>query len=140
MMTAMRTIARICLIVGLLADAGAAWCQEEGNAVQPTLARAVMCESIEAYAPVNPAVVFSIERGRIFCFTEFDPVPRKTFIHHRWYRRDSLITAKRLTINPPRWSSFTSVQLRDADKGPWRVEVVDEKGILMHTLRFSITD
>lgn len=105
-----------------------------------TLARAVMCETIQEYAPVNTAVVFSIERGRISCFSEFDPVPEKTFIFHRWYRRDELITVKRLTINPPRWSTFTSVQLRDADKGPWRVEITDDSDNLMHTLRFSITD
>ncbi|MGD8701743.1 MAG: DUF2914 domain-containing protein [Desulfosarcina sp.] len=104
------------------------------------MARAVMCERIQEYAPVNPAVVFSIERARISCFTEFDPVPEKTHVYHRWYRRDSLITVKRLTINPPRWSTFTSVQLRDADKGPWRVEITDENGDRMHTLRFSITD
>ena len=99
-----------------------------------------MCESIQEYEPVNTAVVFSIERGRVSCFTEFDLVPEKIYIHHKWYRKDSLITVKRLTINPPHWSSFTSVQLRDADKGPWRVEITDGKDSLMRTLRFSITD
>lgn len=99
-----------------------------------------MCETIQEYAPVFPAVVFSIERGRVSCFTEFDLVPEKTYVHHKWYRRDSLVTVKRLTINPPRWSSFTSVQLRDADKGPWRVEITDGNDNLMRTLRFSITD
>lgn len=106
----------------------------------PTLVRAVMCETIKEYTPVHPAIVFSIEQSRVSCFTEFDPVPRQTFVHHKWYRNDLLITVKRLTINPPRWSTFTSVQLRDADKGPWRVEITDEMDNLMHTLRFSITD
>jgi hypothetical protein len=113
---------------------------QNDEAATLTLSRAVMCESIQEYAPVNTAVVFSIERGRVSCYTEFDPVPDKTHIFHRWYRQDRLITVKRLTINPPRWSTFTSVQLRDADKGPWRVEITDEDGNLMHTLRFSITD
>jgi hypothetical protein len=106
----------------------------------PTLVRAVMSEAIEKFVPVNPAIVFSIDLGRISCFTEFDPVPEKTIIHHKWYRRDSLISARQLTINPPRWSSFSSMQLRDADKGPWRVEVTDENGKLIESLRFSITD
>jgi hypothetical protein len=105
-----------------------------------TLSKAVMCESIKDYKPVNPAVVFSIELGRVSCFTTFDPVPKQTYIHHKWYRMGSLITDKRLTINPPSWSSFTSVQLRDADKGPWRVEITDENGKIMRILRFSITD
>lgn len=118
----------------------AAWSQDSTVAGKMKLVRAVMCESIQEYEPVFPAVVFSIERGRVSCFTEFDRVPAKTYIHHKWYRQDSLVTVKRLTINPPRWSSFTSVQLRDADKGPWRVEISDDKDNLMRTLRFSITD
>ncbi len=118
----------------------AAWCQEAPAAGKMKLVRAVMCESIQEYEPVFPAVVFSIERGRVSCFTEFDRVPEKTYIHHKWYRSDSLVTVKRLTINPPHWSSFTSVQLRDADKGPWRVEISDDNDNLIRTLRFSITD
>ncbi len=124
----------------VLAPLWAAWGQEAPESKKLTLARAVMCETIQEYTPVNPAVVFSIDLGRISCFTEFDSVLKQTFIHHKWYRGDSLTTVKRLTINPPRWSSVTTVQLRDADKGPWRVEITDENDQLMHTLRFSITD
>jgi hypothetical protein len=117
-----------------------AWSQGKTAVNNLKLVRAVMCESIQEYEPLYPAVVFSIELGRVSCFTEFDKIPEKTYIHHKWYRHDDLITVKRLTINPPSWSSFTSVQLRDADKGPWRVEITDEKDNLMRTLRFSITD
>jgi len=124
----------------MVAGAWTAWSQETVSTGNLALVRAVMCEAIQEYAPVNPAVVFSIDRGRISCFTEFDPVPVQTFVLHKWYRRDSLVTEKRLTINPPKWSSFTSMQLRDADKGPWRVEITDAEGNIMRTLRFSITD
>jgi len=104
------------------------------------LTSAVMCETIAGYAPLNTAVVFSIERSRVSCFTEFKRVREETTIYHNWYHRDDLITAKPLTIKPPRWSTFSSMQLRDADKGPWRVEITDDSGTLIHTLRFSITD
>lgn len=119
---------------------GTAWCENEPVPEPLRLVRAVMCEQIKGYEPVHPAVVFSIDRGKVSCFTAFDRISEKTYSYHKWYRRDSLITVKRLTINPPRWSSFTSVQLRDADKGPWRVEVTDENDTLLHTLRFSITE
>lgn len=133
---------RCAVVAAILMVAGAwtAWSQETVSTGNLALVRAVMCEAIQEYAPVNPAVVFSIDRGRISCFTEFDPVPVQTFVLHKWYRRDSLVTEKRLTINPPKWSSFTSMQLRDADKGPWRVEITDAEGNIMRTLRFSITD
>lgn len=101
---------------------------------------AVMCEAVRDLAPVNRAVVFSISIGRVSCFTRFDRVPRQTFIYHRWYHRDELSTKKKLFLKPPSWSTYSSIQLREADKGPWRVEVTDETGTLFATLRFSVTD
>jgi hypothetical protein len=47
---------------------------------------------------------------------------------------------KRLILKPPRWASVSSIKLREADKGPWRVEIRDAEGRLLATLRFSITD
>ena len=137
---AIRNLGWAFFIALVIVSPEAVWGQDAKAPAKLTLVRAVMCETIQEYAPANPAVVFSIKLGRVSCFTEFDPVPEKTYIHHKWYQNDSLITEKRLTINPPRWSSFTSVQLRDADKGPWRVEITDENDTLMRTLRFSITD
>lgn len=105
-----------------------------------TLDRAVMCEAIKDLAPQNPAVVFSITVGKVLCYTSFDPVPEKTFIYHKWYHKDKLSTKKRLSLTPPRWATFTSLLLRETDKGPWRVEIYDQKGKLFQILRFSITD
>lgn len=105
-----------------------------------TLVQAVMCESIENFQPLNPAVIFSISQGEVFCFSNFDPVITKTHIFHRWYKKDKLIFTMRLTLSPPKWSSFSRVQLRDADKGPWRVEISAADDALLQTLRFSLVD
>jgi len=99
-----------------------------------------MCEEIKEYTPYNSAVVFSIKIGKVSCFTSFDPVPEKTFIYHKWYHRDKPSTKKKMTLNPPRWSTYSSILLRETDKGPWRVEISDQKGNLLRILRFSITD
>ncbi|HKL00374.1 MAG TPA: DUF2914 domain-containing protein [Desulfotignum sp.] len=114
--------------------------QGQSGLKQPVLVEAAMCEAIERFKPVNQAVVFSISLGRVFCFTGFDPVPEETTIYHRWYKQDRLISSARLVLNPPKWSSFSTMQLREADKGPWRVEIVDSRNNLMKTLRFSIVD
>jgi len=113
-----------------------------GLADQPrmVLADAVVCESISNFRPVNPAVVFSVSQGEVFCFSEFDPVYEKTAIFHNWYKRDKLIFSMRLVLSVPKWSSFSRVQMRDADKGPWRVEIRDEDDTLLKTLRFSMSD
>ncbi len=105
-----------------------------------TLVEAVMCERIESYAPQTPAVVFSINIGKVSCYSNFDPVPEKTYIYHRWYFKDRLTTRKRLSLKPPRWGTYTSIQLREADRGPWRVEIADKDGNILKILRFSITD
>lgn len=122
-------------------SASLTWAENEAPLpAEPKLVKAVMCEAVEKYAPVNEAVVFSIDLGRVSCYTTFDPVPEQTIVYHKWYHRGVLISTKRLTINPPRWSSFTSMQLRATDKGPWQVEITDADGKIYTTLRFSITD
>ncbi|WP_020585952.1 DUF2914 domain-containing protein [Desulfobacter curvatus] len=113
-----------------------------GLAEQPrmVLADAVVCERISNFRPVNPAVVFSVSQGEVFCFSEFDPVYEKTAIFHNWYKKDKLIFSMRLVLSVPKWSSFSRVQMRDADKGPWRVEIRDEDNNILKTLRFSMSD
>jgi len=115
-----------------------------GHSDQPrakiVLVQAVMCESIENFHPVNPAVVFSISQKEVFCFTDFDPVIEKTIVFHKWFNRDKLISTMQLTLNPPKWSSFSRIQIRDEDKGPWRVEIRDAGDNLLQTLRFSMAD
>ena len=105
-----------------------------------SLNQAVMCEGIKDFEPYNQAVVFSMEIGKIYCFTSFDYVPQKTVIFHNWYRADNLVTTKRLSLQPPEWSTFSSIQLREADKGPWRLEIKNEAKEIIRILRFSVTD
>lgn len=105
-----------------------------------TLVQATMCASLKEGSPFNPGAVFPVNQGKVLCFSSFDPVPQKTFIFHSWFHRDVLITRQKLTLNPPRWSSYSTIQLREADKGPWRVEITDQEARMLEILRFSITD
>ena len=105
-----------------------------------TLRKATMCESISDFSPENEAIVFSVSLERLFCFTNFNPVPKKTSIYHTWFYMDEVISRHKLSLNPPEWSTYSSMQLRDYDKGPWRVEIMDENNKTLRVLRFSITD
>ncbi|RLC04354.1 MAG: DUF2914 domain-containing protein [Deltaproteobacteria bacterium] len=104
------------------------------------MVQSVMCESIKNFQAVNPGVVFSISLGEVFCFSNFDPVFEKTHVLHKWYRKDKLVFTMRLTLSPPKWSTFSRIQIRAADKGPWRVEIRDAGDTLLQTLRFSMAD
>ncbi|SDU43037.1 Protein of unknown function [Desulfobacula phenolica] len=127
----------VLLVLVLLSAANVS--SEQSNA-KMVMVQAVMCESIETFQPVNPAVVFSISQGEVFCFSKFDPVFEKTYIFHHWYKKDKLIFTMKLTLSPPKWSSFSRIQIRDEDKGPWRVEIRDVNDTLLQTLRFSMAD
>ena len=107
---------------------------------QLRLSQAVICETLENFKPFNTGVVFSVQTGSVMCYTAFDRVPSQTDIFHDWIRQDKLIFRKKLVLKTPSWSSVSSIQLREADKGAWRVEVRDGEGNLLRVLRFSITD
>ncbi len=110
------------------------------NGAKMVLEKAVICEGMASFQPLNPAVVFSISQGELFCFTSFDPVYAKTPIYHCWYNRDKLVFSMRLLLSKPKWSCFSKIQIREADKGPWRVEILDEHHNIIKTLRFSMVD
>lgn len=112
----------------------------EQQAQRPTLVQAAICEKVENLNPVVQSMAFPVSAGQVCCFTSFDPVPQASVIYHRWFHRDELSTQIRLRIYPPKWSTYSVIQLRETDKGPWRVEIADQDGTVYEVLRFSITD
>jgi hypothetical protein len=110
------------------------------HAAQLQLSQALMAEDIFASAPRNPTDVFSVERRKAVCFTSFSMVPQKLIIYHNWYHRDVPSAKIRLTLKPPRWSTYSSIELNKTDIGPWRVEITDETGRVLEVLRFSVTE
>ncbi|RPJ02444.1 MAG: DUF2914 domain-containing protein [Deltaproteobacteria bacterium] len=114
--------------------------QVDPSAAKPVLSHASMSEKVESLAPVRQAEVFSVSVGQVYCFTSFDPVPQPALIYHRWFHRDELSTQTRLRLYPPKWATYSVIQLRETDKGPWRVEISDQNGHIFYVLRFSIAD
>ncbi len=107
---------------------------------EPKLLSAQMCERIYNGQCIGPSVVFSVEKRQVFCYTVFDGVSEPVIIYHRWYHRGELSTQIRIKIEKPGTPAVSAIQLREADKGPWQVEVIDITGKVYTVLRFSITD
>ncbi|MEI6126164.1 MAG: DUF2914 domain-containing protein [Pseudomonadota bacterium] len=100
----------------------------------------LMCEDMQDHSPENPCIVFSVASGKVFCFTFFNPVPEKTYIFHTWFHEDKVVTKRKLLVEPPLWKTYSTIQLREDDKGPWRVEITDQHDKAFKTLRFSVSD
>ncbi len=125
-------------LLAAVSSGGAPASGEEMN--RPVLDRAVMCEGVRDLAPLHPAIVFSIDSRRVSCFSTFRDVREKTHIFHCWYHRDKLSTKIKLYLKPPKWSTFSTIQLRETDKGPWRLEIKSADGTVLRVLQFSIAD
>jgi hypothetical protein len=104
------------------------------------LFQAVMCEDVKNQQPVNPTIVLSVSLGKATCFTSFESITGRTYVVHNWIRKDVSVTKVKLFLKPPLWSTYSRIHLREIDKGPWRVEIIDSGGNILKTLRFSITD
>ena len=104
------------------------------------LVQALVSEDIKEGIPQAASLAFSISAGKVYCYTLFDGISDDTFIFHHWIFRDRPSARIRLTLRAPRWATYSSIQLREADRGPWRVEIVDAGGRILKTLRFSVTD
>ncbi len=105
-----------------------------------TLVRAILCENVKDLEPEGQSIVFSAKLGDVICFTFFDPVPEKTEIYHKWFKRDHLDAEMKLVLKPPKWSTFSKVRIHNTDAGPWRVEITDQNGKILKVLRFSVTE
>ncbi|MFO7709760.1 MAG: DUF2914 domain-containing protein [Desulfobacterales bacterium] len=104
------------------------------------LIQAIVCEDVKDGIPNTASLVFSIASGKVYCFTLFDNIAEDAVIYHHWIFRDRPSARIRLSLRAPRWATYSSIQLREADKGPWRVEIIDPGGRVLKTLRFSVTD
>jgi hypothetical protein len=130
----------LCLVFQPIALPVASQVLPAATTSQLTLVLAAVCESVKELSPQYPAIVFSISAGKVSCFSFFDPVPQNTFIYHNWYYRDQLMTKVKLTLKAPSWSTYSTIQLRESDIGPWRVTLTNQKGDELKVLRFSVTE
>lgn len=111
------------------------------SSVKPyIMVSSVMCEKVSGGKPVNPAVVFSASGKKVYCFSNFSDVRSKEYVFHNWFRRDVSVAKIKLLLQSPKWSTFSSMPMRETEKGPWRVEIAGENGEILGVLRFSIVD
>lgn len=107
---------------------------------QMAVEKAFVCEEITNREPSKKAVVFRNGVERVYCYTVVDQVGGSTVIYHNWYKRDRLSSRIKLNVKSPKWVTFSSIQLRDYDNGPWRVDITDSEGNVLKVVRFSILD
>ena len=103
-----------------------------------TIKRAALATSIVEREPTGIADSFSRDIGKIYCFTHIQGANEPTIIYHRWYFEEKLMAEVTLAVKSNNWRTYSSKQIMYRWIGDWFVEVVDDEGIILKTLHFTI--
>lgn len=88
--------------------------------------------------PVNDGLVFSASLGPVFYFTEVKGAHTPTQITHIWYYDGQEMAKIPLSVEGPRWRTWSSKRMIEEWKGSWKVEAVDADGNLLSSQTFEV--
>ena len=128
-------IAAIGLAIPLLA-ASEERPQPNGNSIW--VARDTVTSEIVDREPLNDGAAFSPAMGPVYYFTEVQGDGTPTHITHIWYYEGQQMAQIPLSVEGPRWRTWSSKQILQDWTGSWRVEAVDADGHVLSSQTFEI--
>ena len=100
--------------------------------------RDVVTTEVVNREPVNDGIVFSASMGPVYYFTELKGAYTSTHINHIWYYEGRQMAKVPLSIEGPRWRTWSSKRMVEDWTGSWRVEAVDPDGNLLSSQTFEV--
>jgi hypothetical protein len=88
---------------------------------------------------VNEGTSFSASVAKLYCYSKIANVETHTEVVHAWYYGDTQRARVTLNVNPPAWRTYSSKIIQAHEIGAWRVEILDQSGNLLETVRFEVT-
>ncbi len=110
--------------------------QAKGDSVQ--VVRDVVTTGVTNREPIDAATVFPPSVGVLFYFTEVEGASTPASIRHVWYYQDRQMAEVSLSIDGPRWRTWSSKRILENWIGGWRVEAVDADGNVLSSQTFDI--
>ena len=89
--------------------------------------------------PVGANTSFAASVDRLSCFTRITGAENPTTITHVWYFGDLERARVELSVRSLSWRTHSSKVIQAHEVGSWRVDVLDEAGSVLRTIRFEIT-
>ena len=101
-----------------------------------SVAKAALAIRIENRQPVGVSDTFA-EGTKVYLFnTILNPGGKVILVHHKWYRGEERVTSIKLSIKAARWRTWSVIPVYG--KGPWRVDIVEPSGRVLHTEKFTV--
>ena len=119
----------------LLISSGLVLGQESGSL---EVSQAAVATGVENRTPMGVSESFSPDVGMVFAFTRISGVKEDSHIKHLWFYGEKLMAEIKLPVKPPSWRTYSSKRILPGWTGPWRVEVTDQNGKVLSTLRFTV--
>jgi hypothetical protein len=98
-----------------------------------------VCENVVNREVVNQGSSFSASVGKLYCYSKVENIDSHTEVVHAWYFGDTQRARVTLNVNPPAWRTYSSKNIQNHEIGSWRVEILDQSGNLLDTVRFDVT-
>jgi hypothetical protein len=75
----------------------------------------------------------------LYCFTRLvAPEGGEENIKHLWYKGDEKVAEYTLPVKGQKWRTYSKKRILKGSAGEWRVDVVDESGKLLKTVKFRM--
>lgn len=88
---------------------------------------------------VSQGASFSTSVGKLYCFSKIANIDNHTNVVHAWYYGSEERARVSLNVSPPAWRTYSSKVIQAHEIGVWRVEILDQDGNLLDTVRFQVT-
>lgn len=99
----------------------------------------VFCRGINQRMPIDVGTHFPDSVGRVFCHTKISAAKPPSHISHVWYYNDVRIALVDLSVKADNWRTWSSKSIIRDWTGTWRVDVISEDGVVIHSGEFVIT-
>jgi hypothetical protein len=101
--------------------------------------KSAVCENVVNREVVNEGSSFPTSVGKLYCFSKVANIDSYTEVVHTWYFGNTQRARVTLNVNPPAWRTYSSKNIQNHEIGDWRVEIRDQGGNLLETVRFEVT-
>lgn len=105
-----------------------------------TITELVITSKIVKGKPVDSIKRLSSNSDKnLYCFTRLAaPEGADGNIRHLWYKEDEKVAEFTLPVKGQTWRTYSKKRILKGSAGEWRVEVVDESGKLLKTVKFRM--
>ena len=101
--------------------------------------KSAVCKNVVNREVVNEGWSFPASVGKLYCFSKVANIDSHTEVVHTWYFGDTKRARVTLNVNPPAWRTYSSKNIQTHEIGSWRVEIQDQSGNVLETVRFEVT-